>query len=99
MLNPFAGTRLSTCPKCDELTYPRKFPLFVHVDGWGPLALGKTCKYCPRCELIMCHQDYVDLEFDPGGLRPAGAPPRYLEPTPPDTPWRRQRLRRDASTG
>ena len=26
LLNPFPETRLSTCPKCDGLTYPRNFP-------------------------------------------------------------------------
>lgn len=154
MLNPFPETRLSSCPKCDRLTYPRKFPLFIHVEGWGPLIQGKTCKYCPRCELIMCHQDelehelahsfgrlkpevigneyflvgtverktwkagmekpgtigdvldhtadfkrYVDLQFDPGGWRHADAGPRYLEPRPPDTPWRRAREERGLGPG
>lgn len=156
MLNPFVDTRLSSCPKCERLTYPRKFPLLLHVGGFGLMTLGKTCKYCPRCELIMCHQDelegelylsfgklkpevigseyfvlgtverktwkqgladprgltldgllehasdfkkYVDLEFDPGGWRPADAPPRYLEPTPPDGPWRNPELRGNVQPG
>ena len=134
MLNPFPDVRLSKCPKCGKLTFSRKFPLLIQVDGWGPYVQGKTCKYCSVCRLIMCQQDeleeqmahafvnrapkvlgndylvlgtietttwkaalhggpadmqtmlehaadfdkYFDLEYDPGGFRPAGAPPRYL---------------------
>src|SRR5437763_16745322 len=40
----YTGTRLSKCPRCEKLIYPRKFAFFIHVDGWGPMALGKTCK-------------------------------------------------------
>jgi uncharacterized C2H2 Zn-finger protein len=63
ILNPHAGTRLSKCPRCEKLTYPRKFAFFIHVDGWGPMAFGKTCKYCSRCELIMMHQDELEAEL------------------------------------
>jgi len=63
ILNPYQDLRLSKCPKCDRLTYPRKFALFIHIDGWGPMALGKTCKYCSRCELIMTHQDELEAEL------------------------------------
>jgi len=41
----------------------RKFPLFIHVDGWGPLSLRKTCRYCPRCEFIIAHQDELEGEL------------------------------------
>ncbi len=27
------------------------------------MALGKTCKYCSRCELIMMHQDELEAEL------------------------------------
>jgi hypothetical protein len=63
MLNPFSEMRLSSCPKCDKLTYPRKFALLIHVEGWGPFVFGKTCKYCSRCELIMAHQDELEWEL------------------------------------
>jgi hypothetical protein len=63
ILNPHAGTRLSKCPQCERYTHPRKFAFFIHVDGWGPMALGKTCKYCARCELIMMHQDELEAEL------------------------------------
>lgn len=63
ILNPHEGTRLSACPRCEKLTYPRKFAFLIHVDAWGPMALGKTCKYCSRCELIMMHQNELEAEL------------------------------------
>jgi hypothetical protein len=33
------------------------------VDGWGLLVLGKTCRYCARCELIIAHQDELEGEL------------------------------------
>ncbi len=59
-LNQYAQTRWSRCPKCSRLTYMRKFPLLIHIDGFGLLTLGKTCRYCAKCEFIIAHQD--DLE-------------------------------------
>ncbi len=63
MLNPYSDTRLSKCPKCEKLTHLRKFALFIHIDKWGPMALGKTCRYCTRCELIMVHQDELEVQL------------------------------------
>jgi hypothetical protein len=62
LLNPYTDIRLSKCPKCEKPTHPRKFALFLHAEGWGPLALGKTCRYCTRCELIIAHKDELDRE-------------------------------------
>ena len=58
-----ARTRVSKCPRCERLTNARKLSLFIHVDGWGPLALGKTCRYCPRCKFIIAHQDELEAEL------------------------------------
>lgn len=63
ILNPYPDVRLSKCPLCRKPTFLRKFALFVHIDGWGPLALGKTCRYCARCELIIVHQDELEAEL------------------------------------
>src|SRR4051794_17148071 len=57
ILNPHSDIRLTRCPKCERLTHPRKFALFVHVEEWGGVVLGYTCRYCTRCELIIVHQD------------------------------------------
>ena len=60
MLNPHSDVRLSKCPKCQRLTDLRKFALFIHIEGWGPMALGKTCRYCARCDLIMVQRDELE---------------------------------------
>ena len=63
MLNPHTGTRLSKCPKCEKPTHSRKFALFIHIDDWGPMALGVTCRYCTPCELIMAHQEELEAQL------------------------------------
>ncbi|HEY4931869.1 MAG TPA: hypothetical protein VII23_09880 [Terriglobales bacterium] len=63
ILNPHAELRLSKCPKCQQPTHLRKFALFIHVDGWGSIALGKTYRYCSRCELIMVHRDELEEQL------------------------------------
>ncbi|KPJ73317.1 MAG: hypothetical protein AMS14_06610 [Planctomycetes bacterium DG_20] len=62
-LNPYPDARFSKCPMCNRTMNPRKFPLFIHVDGWGPMSLRKTCRYCPRCEFIIVHQDELEGEL------------------------------------
>ena len=76
LLNPYSDVRLSKCPKCQKLTHLSKFALFLHISEWGPLTLGKTCRYCSRCELIMAHQDELDLLM--GQLAPEIAGNGYL---------------------
>jgi hypothetical protein len=41
----------------------RKFALFIHVDDLGIILLGKTCRFCPDCDLIMAHQDELEHEM------------------------------------
>jgi hypothetical protein len=64
ILNPYPNERLSKCPRCIKPTHPRKFPLFIHVKEWGPVILGKTCRYCSRCELIIAHQHELEAELE-----------------------------------
>jgi hypothetical protein len=59
-LNPYRDVRFSKCPKCERPTHLRKFPLLIHIDSWGLMTLGKTCRYCSRCELIIAHQDELE---------------------------------------
>ncbi len=63
ILNPYDDLRLSKCPKCDRPTHMRKFALFVVVDGYGPMLLGKTCRFCTPCDLLMVHQDELEHEL------------------------------------
>ncbi|MGH8008411.1 MAG: hypothetical protein ACREQ3_15555, partial [Candidatus Binatia bacterium] len=63
ILNQYPEERLSKCPLCQKLTHPRKFALCIHIDDWGPLVLGKTCRYCSPCELIIVHQQVLEAEL------------------------------------
>ncbi len=60
--------------------HPRKFPLAIHVENWGPIVLGKTCRYCSRCELIVAHQDELEAELATcaAGLSPDAVGSKYL---------------------
>jgi hypothetical protein len=62
-LNRHADYRVSRCPRCNDLTYPRKFALLIHVEPDELRVLGKTCKYCSKCEFIIAHQDELEAEL------------------------------------
>jgi hypothetical protein len=66
ILNPYADFRISRCPQCNRPTSARKFALFIQVDGFGPLVMGKTGRYCSRCELIVAHQDELEAQLAQG---------------------------------
>lgn len=68
ILNPHTDMRLSRCPLCRGLTFQRKFALVIHIDCWGLVPLGKTCRWCSRCELIMVHQDELENILTPNFL-------------------------------
>lgn len=80
LLNPYPDVRLSKCPTCDRPTHPRKFALLIHADGWGPLVMGKTCRYCTRCELVIAHKDELDAELalSTARLAPAAVGREYV---------------------
>lgn len=63
MLNSYVEERLSKCPICKRQTHARKFPLLIDIRDFGPLVLGKTCKYCSLCELIIVHQHELEAEL------------------------------------
>ncbi len=65
ILNPHKNARLSRCPLCQRPTHMRKFALLIHIEHGGFLALGKTCRYCSPCELIIAHQDELEDELVP----------------------------------
>jgi len=41
----------------------RKFALLIYIEKGGFVALGKTCRYCSPCELIVAHQDELEDEL------------------------------------
>ena len=63
VLNPYTDVRFTRCPMCEERTRLRKFALFIHVDPMHPVVLGKTCRYCPDCDLLIVHQDELETQL------------------------------------
>ncbi len=59
-LNPYSDVRFSTCPECGGKTRQRKLPLLIHIEPNQLLALNKTCRYCPTCDLLIAHQDEIE---------------------------------------
>ena len=62
-LNRYRDWRFSSCPQCSEKTRVRKFPLVIHVEPLSPVALSKSCRYCPPCDLIIVHQDEIETQL------------------------------------
>ena len=60
ILNPYQEVRFSTCPECSRKTLLRKIPLAVHVNPHHPTMLNKRCRYCPDCDILICHQDELE---------------------------------------
>ena len=63
-LNPYPHMRYTTCPQCGAKTRQRKLPLVIHVNPMQPVALNKTCKYCPHCDLLIVHKDEIEPLLD-----------------------------------
>ena len=61
--NKYQDLRFSKCPRCNHNTWNRKFALFIHIMDLGQVVLGKTCKYCSKCELIIAHEDELEQEL------------------------------------
>jgi hypothetical protein len=59
-LNPYRDARFTTCPQCGGKTRVRKLPLVIHVEPAQLVALNKTCRYCPPCDLLIAHQDEIE---------------------------------------
>jgi len=59
-LNPYSDVRFTTCPQCGKKTRQRKLPLVIHIDPQQLIALNKTCRYCPTCDLLIAHQDEIE---------------------------------------
>jgi len=63
ILNPYTDARFTRCPGCGRKTKLRKFALFIHVEPMNPVVLGKTCRYCPDCDLLIVHQDELEAQL------------------------------------
>ncbi len=62
-LNPYPDVRFTSCPKCGNRTKQRKLPLVIHVDPLNPVAINKTCRYCPACDLLIAHKDEIEQQL------------------------------------
>ena len=60
ILNPYKDARFSTCPNCSGKTLVRKVPLFIHVQPAHPTTINKHCRYCPKCDILIAHQDELE---------------------------------------
>jgi hypothetical protein len=58
-LNPYP-LRFSRCPDCKNRTGQRKLPLLIRIKPSHSLLLNFTCRYCARCDLLICHQDALE---------------------------------------
>jgi SEC-C motif len=63
ILNPYPEERFALCPECDRPTEQRKVPLVIHIEPLNPVSLNKTCRYCPRCDLLIAHRDEVEAQL------------------------------------
>jgi|APSaa5957512622_1039677.scaffolds.fasta_scaffold04066_4 hypothetical protein len=63
ILNPYQDVRFSSCLRCSGKTLIRKVPLFVHVYPEHPTTINKRCRYCPKCDLLIVHQDELETSL------------------------------------
>jgi len=59
-LSPYDDMAFTRCPKCEEKTKIRKYCLLIHINPKHLFSLNKSCRYCPKCDLIIVKQ--TDLE-------------------------------------
>jgi hypothetical protein len=63
IINPYTDVRFHRCPRCEGKTLLRKFPLVIHVEPMNLMVLNKSCRYCPRCDLIIAHKDELEAQL------------------------------------
>lgn len=59
-LNPYKDAAFTKCPKCENNTKIRKFPLVIHIDPQQLLLLNKKCRYCVKCDLIIAKKSELE---------------------------------------
>ncbi|MDA7705276.1 hypothetical protein N8772_02225 [Rickettsiales bacterium] len=59
-LNPDDYQGFTRCPQCNNKTSIRKFVLVIVIKPQNPLTLGKKCKFCPKCELIIAKKSEIE---------------------------------------
>jgi hypothetical protein len=59
-LNPYSDIRFTRCPQCEGKTSQKKVPLMIHIDPQYPVNLNYTCRYCPKCDILIAHRDEIE---------------------------------------
>lgn len=65
-LNSHSDARFTRCPLCEKPTKLRKLVLAIDIAPDQLLAQGLTCRYCPRDDLIIVHQDVLEAQLAAG---------------------------------
>jgi hypothetical protein len=60
VLNPHTNAGFTKCPRCGTRTNLRKLPLVIHLEGFGLVLLGKTCRLCLKCDTLIAHKAELD---------------------------------------
>ena len=76
VLNPHADARFTRCPRCEAKTHLRKLSLVIHVEEFGLVLLGKSCRLCLACETLVAHR--ADLDKLIGEVVGGDVSPKYL---------------------
>lgn len=69
------------CPRCSARTRLRKLALVIHVEhpaGAHLMMLGKTCRLCVVCEVLIAHEQEVTPLLVASGIATSIAAPNYL---------------------
>jgi len=59
-LKPYEDAAFTKCPKCEDKTKIRRFPLVIHIDPQQLLLLNKKCRYCVECDLIIAKKSELE---------------------------------------
>ena len=94
VLNQHADTKFTRCPRCETRTNLRKLSLVIHVEDFGLVLLGKTCRLCLRCETLIAHKAELDNLLS---TVVTGSKPDYIVLGTADRRTHRQGLAGDAS--
>ena len=63
ILNPHLDFRCTKCPQCEEVNRLRKIPLLIYVERVDHIALSIDSRFCPKCYLMVVHQDKLEAEL------------------------------------
>ncbi len=91
VLNGYEREKFTRCPRCTAPTRIRKLPLLIHVehpDGPRLTILGKTCRLCPVCEVLVAHAAEISNILVEAGLVESATPEYVVLGTVDRRVWR-----------